>query len=109
MCNHLLITLLHASYLLNHLHTTAGLDKITHTPNNIHTNLNMPVPIPSNTNTPQSQTSTATAETAHQVHHSSNQSVASASHAQKTQQELKNERLYEERMEEEYAKREGGA
>lgn len=67
----------------------------------------MPVPLPSTTQ--QSTTSSTTAQTAQQVEKPSTQSVASTSHTQKTEAELEAERLYEERMEEEYAKREGGA
>lgn len=76
----------------------------------------MPVPMPINSN-PDSTSSTQSS-TAAQTHQSSNanganQSVASSAHTQqqsgKTEQELEAERLYEERMEEEYAKREGGA
>lgn len=70
----------------------------------------MPVPVPSTTTQSQSATSSsATAQTAHHVENSSTQDVASAAHTQKTEAELEAERLYEERMEEEYAKREGGA
>jgi hypothetical protein len=70
---------------------------------------------------PQSTTSvsSATAETAHDVASPSTQSVASASTQQREQEQDKKEqeqekekeaeRLYEERIEEEYAKREGGA
>jgi len=70
----------------------------------------MPVPMPSTSDKSQSQTSTsATAQTAHEVARPATQSVASAVHSRKTEAELEAERLYEERMEEEYAKREGGA
>ncbi|KAF2709111.1 hypothetical protein K504DRAFT_503111 [Pleomassaria siparia CBS 279.74] len=72
------------------------------------TSCNMPLP----NNPDQSKTevkSSATAQTAHEVEKPSSQSVASASHVQKTEAELQAERLYEERMEDEYAKREGGA
>jgi hypothetical protein len=62
----------------------------------------MPVPT-------SSTTGKSTAQTAHHVGNASTQSVASASNAQKTEREKEAERLYEERMEEEYAKREGGA
>ncbi|KAF2787218.1 hypothetical protein K505DRAFT_329815 [Melanomma pulvis-pyrius CBS 109.77] len=68
------------------------------------------MPLPTNTeNSTSKTTSSATAQTAHEVEKPSTQSVASASHAQKTDAELEAERLYEERMEDEYAKREGGA
>jgi hypothetical protein len=67
----------------------------------------MPVPMPSTTE--KSTSSPATAQTAHNVENASTQSVASASHTQKTQEELDAEKRYEEAMEEEYAKREGGA
>ncbi|KAJ4351480.1 uncharacterized protein N0V89_006823 [Didymosphaeria variabile] len=66
----------------------------------------MPVPLPSTTD---KSTSSAAAQTAQEVEKPSTQSVASATHTQKTEAELEAERLYEERMEEEYAKREGGA
>ncbi|KAF1955930.1 hypothetical protein CC80DRAFT_548991 [Byssothecium circinans] len=70
----------------------------------------MPVPLPSTTDKSTSATSTsATAQTAHHVEKPSTQSVASATHTEKSAQELEAERPYEERMEEEYAKREGGA
>ncbi|KAL1593189.1 hypothetical protein SLS60_010797 [Paraconiothyrium brasiliense] len=58
---------------------------------------------------PSTSTSSAAAQTAQDVENPSTQSVASATHTQKTEAELEAERLYEERMEEEYAKREGGA
>ncbi|KAH7356089.1 hypothetical protein BKA66DRAFT_574832 [Pyrenochaeta sp. MPI-SDFR-AT-0127] len=76
-----------------------------------HTNkIKMPVPLPSTTSQSTSATnSSATAQTAHNVENPSTQSVASATHTQKTEQEKEAERLYEERIEEEYAKREGGA
>jgi len=64
---------------------------------------------------PNTSVSSATAETAHDVANPSTQSVASASTQQQDQEqdekekEKEAERLYEERIEEEYAKREGGA
>jgi hypothetical protein len=64
---------------------------------------------------PDTSVSSATAETAHDVANPSTQSVASASTQQQEKEqdekekEKEAERLYEERMEEEYAKREGGA
>jgi len=64
---------------------------------------------------PNTSVSSATAETAHDVANPSTQSVASASTQQQDQEQDKKEkekeaeRLYEERIEEEYAKREGGA
>ena len=64
---------------------------------------------------PDTSVSSATAETAHDVANPSTQSVASASTQQQDQEqdekdkEKETERLYEERIEEEYAKREGGA
>jgi hypothetical protein len=68
------------------------------------------MPLPTNTDTSKSvDKSSTTAQTAHEVEKPSTQSVASASHSQKTEEELQAEHLYEERMEEEYAKREGGA
>jgi hypothetical protein len=66
----------------------------------------MPVPLPSTTD---KSTSSASTQTAQDVEKSSTQSVASATHTEKTEAEMQAERLYEERMEEEYAKREGGA
>lgn len=69
--------------------------------------IKMPVPMPSTTE--KSTSAPATAQTTHDVENKSTQSVASASHTEKTEQEKEAERLYEERMEEEYAKREGGA
>jgi hypothetical protein len=76
----------------------------------------MPVPLPSGSNKSETNTSissnnstSATAQTALEVEKPSTQSLASANLSQKTDQELEAERLYEERMEEEYAKREGGA
>lgn len=59
-----------------------------------------------------SSISSAIAQTAHDVERPSTQSVASANTQQSEQDEEKEkeaERLYEERIEEEYAKREGGA
>jgi hypothetical protein len=56
--------------------------------------------------------SSATAQTAHDVARPETQSVASANTQQSEQvkkQDWEAERLYEERIEEEYAKREGGA
>ena len=78
--------------------------------------IKMPVPVPSAASgeAPTSQTSTsATANTTHEVQNSSTQSVASANQQQKSNEksdaEFEADRLYEERIEEEYAKREGGA
>ena len=68
----------------------------------------MPVPIPTSEDKSQTSTTSATANTGHEVQNSSNQSVASTTQ-QKTKEELEADRLYEERIEEEYAKREGGA
>ncbi|KAJ8118532.1 hypothetical protein OPT61_g503 [Boeremia exigua] len=58
--------------------------------------------------------SSATAQTSHDVARPDTQSVASANTQQNDQEKEKEkekeaERLYEERIEEEYAKREGGA
>jgi hypothetical protein len=56
--------------------------------------------------------SSATAQTAHDVARPGTQSVASANTQQSEQekeQEREADRLYDERIEEEYAKREGGA
>lgn len=73
----------------------------------------MPVPVPSGDKPAEAQqqsiTTSTTAETAHQVANPSTQSVTSVSQQQKTEAELEADRLYEERIEEEYAKREGGA
>lgn len=73
----------------------------------------MPVPMPSASTTSQqgasATQSSASAQTAHDVQNAATQSVASASHTQKTEAELEAERRYEEAMEDEYAKREGGA
>lgn len=66
----------------------------------------MPVPLPTNSSTEKSTSTSSGAQTAQQVGNQATQSVASA---QKTEQERESDRLYEERMEEEYAKREGGA
>ncbi|KAG9194826.1 hypothetical protein G6011_04861 [Alternaria panax] len=70
----------------------------------------MPVPMPSTTSqsTPATQSSAA-AQTAHNVQNAATQALASATHSEKTEQEKEAERRYEEAMEEEYAKREGGA
>jgi len=68
----------------------------------------MPLPTHNNQDAPETKSAT-TAQTALEVEKPSTQSVASASHTQKTEAELEAERLYEERIEEEYAKREGGA
>lgn len=70
----------------------------------------MPVPLPATKDQSHAATNTsATAETSHNVENPSTQSVASATHTEKTKEELEAEKLYEERIEEEYAKREGGA
>lgn len=70
----------------------------------------MPVPLPSRAQqSTEKTTSSAAAQTAQEVENPSTQSVASTTHTEKTEAELEAERLYEERMEEEYAKREGGA
>ncbi|KAF2263317.1 hypothetical protein CC78DRAFT_581598 [Lojkania enalia] len=72
----------------------------------------MPVPVHSSEKSSASQprtTSSTTANTAREVPNPSTQSVTSANQQQKTEAELEAERLYEERIEEEYAKREGGA
>jgi hypothetical protein len=66
----------------------------------------MPVPMPSAT---EKSTTTNTSANAQTGNNASTQSGASANHAQKTQEELDAEKRYEEAMEEEYAKREGGA
>ena len=66
--------------------------------------------MPSTTSTP--TISSATAQTAQDVSRPDTQSVASATTQQTSQDQEKEKeagRLYEERMEEEYAKREGGA
>ncbi|KAH7116238.1 hypothetical protein B0J11DRAFT_539511 [Dendryphion nanum] len=68
----------------------------------------MPVPVPSG-DKPQSTVESVTADTAHHVQNPSTQSVASQSQQEKTEAEREADRLYEERIEEEYAKREGGA
>jgi hypothetical protein len=66
--------------------------------------------MPSTTQQSNSATqSSASAQTAHNVENAATQSVTSANHAQKTEEEKEAERRYEEAMEEEYAKREGGA
>ncbi|CAN9102461.1 unnamed protein product [Alternaria alternata] len=67
----------------------------------------MPVPMPSTTS--QSIPASAAAQTAHNVQNAATQALASATHSEKTEQEKEAERRYEEAMEEEYAKREGGA
>ncbi|KAI5378714.1 hypothetical protein CC77DRAFT_1061785 [Alternaria alternata] len=74
------------------------------------TTARMPVPMPSTTSqsTPATQSSAA-AQTAHNVQNAATQALASATHSEKTEQEKEAERRYEEAMEEEYAKREGGA
>jgi hypothetical protein len=61
------------------------------------------------TDKPQTTKTSASSETAHTVENPSTQSVASTTHSQKTEQEREAERRYEEAIEEEYAKREGGA
>jgi hypothetical protein len=67
----------------------------------------MPVPMPSKTE--KSTSAGATAQTAPHVGNAATQSVASASSTQKTEKDEEALRRYEELMEEEYAKREGGA
>lgn len=69
----------------------------------------MPVPMNSASDKPETVKSSTGAQTADQVHNPSTQSVASSTHSQKTEQEREAERRYEEAIEEEYAKREGGA
>jgi len=65
----------------------------------------MPVPMPSTSEKSTSNTS-ATTQTGNSA---STPSGANAPQTQKTQAELDAEKRYEEAMEEEYAKREGGA
>ncbi|KAH9882207.1 hypothetical protein J1614_001379 [Plenodomus biglobosus] len=72
----------------------------------------MPVPHPTNSSTSTSSTPTTTSASAsaQQASERGNQSVASAAQGEVTAEEQSaRDRLYEERMEEEYAKREGGA
>jgi hypothetical protein len=59
--------------------------------------------------TEKSTSAPATAQTTNHVENASTQSVASAAQAQKTEAEKKAEEEYEENIELEYAKREGGA
>jgi hypothetical protein len=80
------------------------LNGLSKTRNNSKPYINMPVPMPSSTEKSTSSTSNTT-----QAENASTQNVASTSHTEKSEQEKEAERLYEERMEEEYAKREGGA
>jgi hypothetical protein len=69
----------------------------------------MPVTVPTTQDKSQEPTTTsATANTAHEVENSSTQSVASSTQ-QKTKEELEADERYKELIEEEYAKREGGA
>ncbi|KAL5372107.1 hypothetical protein DPSP01_013753 [Paraphaeosphaeria sporulosa] len=76
----------------------------------LHRHNDMPVPLPStNDKSSDKSTSSVSSQTTQDVEKSSTQSVASATHTEKTEAEMQAERLYEERMEEEYAKREGGA
>lgn len=93
------LTVLYIHPRTNHHLTNRSESSIKH---NTHTT-NMPVPMPSTT-----EKSTSTSSTAHEVENQSTQSVASATHTEKTEAEKEAERLYEERIEEEYAKREGG-
>lgn len=66
----------------------------------------MPVPMPSATEKSTTTNPSATSQTGHNA---PTESGASANNTQKTQEELDAEKRYEEAMEEEYAKREGGA
>jgi hypothetical protein len=104
------ITIAHVALIHNslqqikHIHITI--------PTTIHTYqshlpINMPVPMHS---TSEKSTSTpVTAQTSSTTGNTSTTSAASAMHTEKTEHEKEMERQYEERMEEEYAKREGGA
>jgi arylamine N-acetyltransferase len=71
------------------------------------TTTKMPVPMHS-VSSEKSTSTPVTAQTSN-TGNTSTTSAASATHVEKTEQEKEMERLYEERMEEEYAKREGGA
>jgi hypothetical protein len=72
-----------------------------------HPTTKMPVPMHS---TSEKSTSTpVTAQTSSTTSNTSTTSASNTTHTEKTEQEKEMERLYEERMEEEYAKREGGA
>jgi hypothetical protein len=66
----------------------------------------MPVPMPSAT---EKSTTTNTSATTQTGNNAFPQSGASVNTTQKTQEERDAEKRYEEAMEEEYAKREGGA
>jgi hypothetical protein len=65
----------------------------------------MPVPLHSTTE----KSTSSSGQAAQNTSTTATQSVASSGQTEKTEQEKEAERLYEERMEEEYAKREGGA
>jgi hypothetical protein len=82
--------------------------KHSYTPNHIH-RINNTMPVPMHSTTEKSTSTSATAQTTSNVGNTSTQSVASASRTEQTEHEKEMERQYEERMEEEYAKREGGA
>ncbi|KAF2129215.1 hypothetical protein P153DRAFT_385434 [Dothidotthia symphoricarpi CBS 119687] len=66
---------------------------------------NMPVPVPSST----TAQSTSTSATTTQAQTQDGQHVERVNAHEKTEAEREADRLYEERMEDEYAKREGGA
>ena len=70
----------------------------------------MPVPMPSTTSqsTPATQSSAA-AQAQNDIQNVATRALADANNGEKTEQEKEAEKRYEEAMEEEYAKREGGA
>jgi hypothetical protein len=68
----------------------------------------MPVPVPSSSTNDQAQPNSAAAATGQQINQPSTQNVITTSQ-QKDKEQQEADRLYEERIEEEYAKREGGA
>jgi len=70
----------------------------------------MPVPMPSATSQSNSATqSSAAAQARNDIQNAATRALANANNGEKTEQEKEAEKRYEEAMEEEYAKREGGA
>lgn len=69
----------------------------------------MPVPIQTSTEKPSKTTTSETAQPASKASNQPSQIGSTGQQQTKSEAELAAERLYEERIEEEYAKREGGA
>jgi len=83
---------------------------ISHPTNTQSPTIKMPVPMPSATSQSNSATqSSAAAQAQNDIQNAATRALANANNGEKTEQEKEAEKRYEEAMEEEYAKREGGA